>query len=591
MAKLYFTHMKMSTRLILTYLLTLVIPIIIILVVLFNFVSKTILNQTIENLHESNRLLVANVNAVLGDYMDIANKLCYNDQIQDMLTINDEAVQYNLTSYIQMKKAILNSIIFYDYQLIAKIYLPKDSGLIDHTFFVRMHNDSAEYKLYEELSELKNNRWSSVNGKITVSKPIATYIGQPLGLAQIIVREQDIYRQLEVYPPDRHLIVIYDSAGSVVSSNNRELVGNSISEEEYFTPAEDFGFEYSANGQFVYLRESLNGSPNRPDWVIVTVVPIGDIRSLSVKVSVMGVSVIVAGFLLASAAYATTSISIVRRVNLIASRMHDAAKSVFTTLPEDNYGDELSAVTNAYNHMAESLDQLIYDNYISKLELQRTTIQKQRAQLGVLQNQMHPHFLFNTLESMRMKLQIGDIDRARQMLLSLSRVLRISLASGEGLVTLENELDSVKNYIQIQSLRFDEKFQHRIDVKKDTLQCMVPKYSVQTLVENAISHGLEPLSRNGLVEVVAERIENAVKITVTDNGVGIKPDKLNKILTPSAESDSEHRSGIGLNNISEQIKLHFGEEYGITIKSGIHGGTSVTILIPAEYQIKGESNV
>lgn len=567
----------------LTYTLTIALPILLFLWLLFGYISGTILSQTLENTRQSNLQFKTNLTVVIKSYLDIANQLCYSGEIQQLVEADDSKILQELPAYLSMKDAILNSILFYDYQIIPKIHLLEDSAMIDHQFFVPLERDAGEWRLYQALLHTETADWSCANDKITISRPFTNYIKKPLGLVQVTVREQELYRQMEPYDPTERKIVIFDGAGTVVTSNDRMLVGTDISDAEYFLRWGEDAPVYIGDRACAVLYESLATEPNYPDWTIATIVPVGAIDRLSTRVVTMGGILIAVCFLFSSGVYLLLSGSIVRRIRLLSARMQDVGRTMFVQIAEDGPRDEISMVIRAFNDMSASLEQVIYDNYLSQLKLSKITIEKQNAELYALQNQMHPHFLFNTLESIRMKLQNRDNSRAQDMLVSLSKILRLSLASGEDLIPLRAELEYVGHYVQIQAARFPARFRFRLDLPEELGGCRIPKYAVQTMVENAIIHGIEPKGTPGCISVHVRRSGGDVRVTIEDDGVGMPQERLESVLRRlEAPPEQMETTNIGIKNVRDRLLLHFGPAYGVGITSRAGTGTVVELLIPFE---------
>ncbi|MDD3139031.1 MAG: sensor histidine kinase [Lachnospiraceae bacterium] len=212
-----------------------------------------------------------------------------------------------------------------------------------------------------------------------------------------------------------------------------------------------------------------------------------------------------------------------------------------------------------------------------------------QAEFLALQNQINPHFLYNTLDAIRGDALCAGMDNIADITEALSTFFRYTITETGNLVTLEDELENVDNYFKIQQYRFGEKLNIRINVdeKSEILQLQCPKLMLQPVVENAIFHGLEKKSEGGTISIDFEACEYRVLINVKDDGVGIEEETLNSInqkldhISMGYIIDREkHRSGIALNNVCRRIKLLFGEEYGIHVYSIKNIGTHVCISLP-----------
>lgn len=210
-----------------------------------------------------------------------------------------------------------------------------------------------------------------------------------------------------------------------------------------------------------------------------------------------------------------------------------------------------------------------------------------QAELNALQTQINPHFLYNTLDSIRgVALKEGQKNIAN-MTKALSGLFRYSISKKDSLSTLREEIKHVQNYMTIQQLRFPGKFLFitDIDIKEDAniLDYCVPKLTIQPIVENSVFHGLEKKLGPGKVSISAYITSKRMVLTIEDDGIGIEPEKLKKIndrLLDKKDDDKNHKASIGLSNVNERIKLFFGDEYGLKVISTQNIGTSVVMDVP-----------
>ena len=208
--------------------------------------------------------------------------------------------------------------------------------------------------------------------------------------------------------------------------------------------------------------------------------------------------------------------------------------------------------------------------------------EKRKSEFDLLQAQINPHFLYNTLDIIVWQIENEKQSEAVHTVTALARFFRLSLGKGKNIVTVKDEIDHVKNYLMIQHMRFKNKFDYEFDIAEDVLELPSLKLMLQPLVENAIYHGMEFMDGDGLIMVKAWREENELYFSVADNGLGMTEDKVEMILTGKSSSGNGRGSGIGVKNVNERIKLYFGEAYGLTIDSEPDEGTKVTIHLPVK---------
>ena len=207
--------------------------------------------------------------------------------------------------------------------------------------------------------------------------------------------------------------------------------------------------------------------------------------------------------------------------------------------------------------------------------------QKRRSELEVLQSQINPHFLYNTLDSVIWMTECGRTQEAVQMVTSLARLFRISLSKGRRVIPLSDELDHARHYLNIQQIRYKNKFEAQVRARPETEGLYTLKLTVQPLLENAIYHGMAGADEDGLIVVDAYREGDDLMIDVTDNGVGMTEETAAALLSGQRLELRTSGSGIGVRNVHRRIQLTFGARYGLTIFSEPDEGTTVRLRLPA----------
>ena len=233
--------------------------------------------------------------------------------------------------------------------------------------------------------------------------------------------------------------------------------------------------------------------------------------------------------------------------------------------------DEIGILEGSFNIMRNNIKILMQDN----IDKER---KKKDAELKSLQAQISPHFLFNTLNAVRWAAMNNNTKKAADMVFALSNLLRMTIVKGNELITVEEEIENLKNYANIFQMRHSTEFQLLCNIEDDIKLYKIPKLLLQPLVENAIIHGFEGVLSGGVIEITGYKREGFVIICVKDNGNGMD---INSLTEKKDEKEFKF-SGIGVNNIDERIKLYFGEKYGLNIKSSPGKGTTVEVQLPGQ---------
>jgi len=259
-------------------------------------------------------------------------------------------------------------------------------------------------------------------------------------------------------------------------------------------------------------------------------------------------------------------------------------KGNFESKVEITNEDEIGNLAKVYNNMIQKIKLLVDD--IRVLERK-----KRKSELYVLQTQINPHFIYNTLSTIKwLAVKFGEIELS-DLVSNFGMVLRSSITIGKQFVTVSEEIQCLKSYSAIQKVRFDNKFEIEFEVDESILECVVLKFMLQILLENAIVHGIEPKKETGLIRVICKPKGEELFFCVEDNGIGITSEKLQEL---KDKLKSQHFEGfmksIGLLNLKERLRIYYGEEYEIHIESMVNVGTKVFFYTPIQREAPSNEN-
>ena len=206
---------------------------------------------------------------------------------------------------------------------------------------------------------------------------------------------------------------------------------------------------------------------------------------------------------------------------------------------------------------------------------------KRKSEFDTLQSQINPHFLYNTLDIIVWMIENEQKEQAVRVVTALARFFRISLSKGKSVITVQDEVEHVRNYLMIQQMRFKNKFEYEIEVEPDTLELGSLKLMLQPLVENAVYHGMEFMDGDGRVGIRVYQKAGQLWFLIRDNGLGMTAEQVAGLMGDHPQVTSRRGSGIGVRNVNKRIHLYFGEEYGLEIESEPDEGTLIRICLPA----------
>lgn len=319
---------------------------------------------------------------------------------------------------------------------------------------------------------------------------------------------------------------------------------------------------------------------------VITIIPV---EIVTARVN----SVMIDSFLVISASISLTAGLIIifiktfnGRVNKLKSAMSQVATGNFNLDPPIVGGDEVDDIYLQLYETMHQIEKLIQEVYVQKVNNERLKVKQKESEFKRLASQINPHFLYNTLEMIRVNAKrMSQGDEVETAVKLLSKLLRNSLENHDQLVSIARELEFTRMYLEIQKLRFKDKIQYEINVESSQLETRIMPFLIQPLVENSFIHGIELKEGKGNIEIVIGEMDHLLLIEIIDNGIGITTERMaeiEQILACAEEEDDSHQmtNSLGLVNVEQRVKLFYGDEYGMKIESELGKGTKVTLKLP-----------
>lgn len=255
------------------------------------------------------------------------------------------------------------------------------------------------------------------------------------------------------------------------------------------------------------------------------------------------------------------------------------AEGNFSDCADIHTEDELEVLADSVNDMSENLEVMVR-------QIKEDERKMRHAELRLLQEQINPHFLYNTLDTIVWLIEGGDPDKAVDIVVALSEFFRLVLSKGKEYISIQEEEQHIRGYLEIQQVRYQDILDFEIMIEPELYQYKILKLTLQPLVENSLYHGIKYKRAKGKIWVtgVVQRgdppEEDKILLCVQDNGVGMEEDELKRLQAELQKPCKETEKGFGLANVNERIRMNFGREYGMTIASKKGCGTKISILIP-----------
>lgn len=328
--------------------------------------------------------------------------------------------------------------------------------------------------------------------------------------------------------------------------------------------------------QFIYRKSSFTG------WTTVGVFPTKDSVAAVQQIRFYVITFVFFVSLFGVTASYFLSHSISKPISKLMLAMQKAEAGDLSRRFKVEGKDEVGRLGNSFNNMLDQINKLI-------LSKERQERKKREAELHSLQANIKPHFLYNTLDTIQWLARKNNALDVANMIESLSKLFRIGLSKGGTIISLTEEIEHIKSYLQIQSVRYKNKLNYTLNISPNIDEVSVLKIVIQPIVENAIYHGIKERRGPGLITIEAKEQDDMLIIKIEDNGKGMSEEKLVELreslslfFTKNEENGTsiEPTKGYGIVNVHARLKLTFGEEYGVKIDSQINKGTLVTIYHP-----------
>lgn len=582
----WFENQKIRNKIILIYFPLLILPLFVLGYAANSIFAQAIVEKTIQNVSDNSRLIITRIDGILAN----------GESCADMLTINlnklisrENNPQKNNTNELQLYNQINNQLsfallIFNDVESAAFIDTDHKLYSSDAKMGKEFHKalDSGFLKRIEKTSG--TNIWFPMQRRdylvtdadcpvLTLGKEVFDInTGQKLGTLILNIQEKafsSIYNKIGSSKQGHYFIV--DKQGRVVSSQNPTEVLNPIDDQvlkDWILGRENYAEIKRISGKKMLLTSTAF---SYSEWKLVNRASLGELTADSRKISII---IFLIGFLcLTFALMGTAFLSrlIVRPIDKLTSDMLKIKDGNLNVHCEMNSTDEVGLLAAGFNTMVSRINSLLR-------RVEHEQKRRREYELALIQAQIKPHFLYNSLDAIYVLSQMGRTKEAQKTTKALADFYRVALSGGQETITIREEIKNVKDYLSIQKIRYSDVFDYDIKVDEEIMDCQILKLTIQPLVENAIYHGLKTKESMGTIKISGCRVGTNVVLKVTDDGVGISPERLEEVLTQA--DGRNQQASFGIRSVNQRLKLFFGTEYGLAIESELGKGTEVTIYLP-----------
>lgn len=392
--------------------------------------------------------------------------------------------------------------------------------------------------------------------------------GEMYALVYVTMKEDDMEKFYQHFTSEYANFYMTDSQGKIISTNQKAMLKNKLSKNLRATEKEKLRRDAVENSKEVIVFQKY--LPYY-DYTIYGVIDsrnaLGRLYNIPMLWSVC--AVIAMGVIIATYFFVKQT---TKPLSVLVKKMANARNEKYDEQIEVTGPYEIQELTSTYNTMLEDLNRYIE-------ELMNVQKEKRKAEISALQMQINPHYVYNTLASIKWLIYQGEIEKSTRAIDAFISLLRSTIGNTDEYTTIEKEIENLKNYVFINNTRYGDKVQVEYFVNFGCEECQIPKMLLQPFVENAFFHAF-PYERKGKITILVRKLDDDLQVQIIDDGVGIDRKRLKEI--SEGNTKTEHFTGIGVNNVDDRLKLLYGSRYGILIESEENKGTRITVCIPAK---------
>lgn len=583
--------LSLRNKLVLTILICLVLPSIVSMNVSSLLTRDAVRSQVADNSQESMRIVNQIVNGQMKNMLYVMNFIQFDEDLQPSIRelgrANDLMDKGDVLAYKQTIIKKMSTVINSFGNLYVTVLLPNGEYVASYSTFAFNPNEFLQKSWFSDVEKVSgyNVKWvgAEPNYSQATNQPYLLAAAKPLrinGLTYgyvVVGMELSTIQQLFDQYKNNESMVIVDGQGRILVDKDSSTIGNPFPYYDQL-PAQDGSSFVKVDGEDYILHSNHLTS----EWKLVNMSPY---KSAAHKIeSFRKTDFLIQLFFLIL--FAVVLLYMVRTLTKPIARLVQTVVRIesgqLSERSNISGGDEVGRLGYVFDRMIDRIERMLEEN-------RREQELKRKAELAMLQAQINPHFLFNVLNSIRLKIMMkGDSENA-ELISSLSSLLRMTINRNNEYISLHEEIEINEHYIRLLNSRHGDRVQLQISAASDTLLFEIPRFLLQPLIENAYIHGLK--SKAGEITIASRICEDGrLQIEVRDSGVGMPPERLAVLrnhldVVPtlqSEETSSPSLSGIGLHNVFERLRLIYGHRFDYEIESGPDQGTQIVLRFPQQ---------
>lgn len=582
-------NLKLKHKLIAFYILVVMVPVLIIGGVVVGYFRAQAMDRAIEQATNNVDKIKTQMGDMLRIPLDVSDTLLLDESLETVSTTRYESV-------LELTKAYLA---YEGFKPFFKLYREIDAirfhyenpTLINNLELIPVDKEIKSRYWYKEAKASKSVSWYYIDDeeeipvrRLSLVRQVPFPDRQTSGVLMIALDQQELNQMLAQEPFET---LIADERGYVVAAKNPMLVGRTLQELDYGVDLSQVmkgSHKLEMNGEPSYMIvDELIPELSSNSLRIVSVFSTQSIVQDANRVSVFGMFLILLVLLIALFFVYTVSFLTTNRLLRLSRHLNRLALGDLNVVSRIDGNDEIGQLSRQFNYMVESIRTLVMQ-VVDKTEQNNALELAQREiKLKMMASQINPHFLFNALESIRMDALMKGEKEIANIVRLLAKLMRKNLEVGRDHIPLNEEVEMVRSYLEIQKFRYEERLHYELSVDPDASGVHAPPLIIQPLVENAVVHGVEGKEDGVKVELIIQVKGDEVQVTVRDNGLGMEPERLGQVIASLTSAEESGRTRIGLRNVHQRLVMTYGEQHGLRISSVYGEGTAFSFTLPIQH--------
>ena len=563
-----------------------ILPILLLDIYTYQNTRTVLIQKAKESEMDGLNMIADSMSESMSVISDISKQMYFDEKIEHIAFHQYENYSEILADYRDYDT--ISDYLKYYYHDISSItlYLNNDT-ISNNEYFVHVDQEIAEKPWYQNTLDLDGKPYWSYSydslkrkDSLRMSRLLYTKDMEPVGVLAITMQYKRTELPVQERTQDTYLV--YDD--TVVlhrNENNRDtdemiLLLKQIKDDTY-------SGKVRFQGEDTCLLSTVRVKPDYSDdyYTLVSVCPYEEIAGSAAR-SALGSLVpqlVCVAFGLGIILAFSNQFS--ARVNTFRLQMHKAATGDFNITEDIGGEDEITDLYRDLKVMIDSIQDLMNNVIKERVQKEQVNARQKEVEFKMLASQINPHFLYNTLETIRMKAKINKEPEIEELVKMLAKIMRRNIQVSDKKVTLKSEVQLIEYYLKIQNYRFGDRIHSQVIVDENVeMDAKVLPLIIQPFVENAFVHGLESSEDGGNLTVHVSREMGVIIVTVEDDGVGMDYYELGKLRYAINSGEAAEKGHIGVSNVNQRLKLQYGEQYGITVDSKKNAGTKITIRMP-----------